>query len=89
MIRLSAAALVLALAGPALAQPPPAAPPSAAAPAADLKTEMGEIDGAAFRTDMPAKWNHGALSKAEVAAAFDALVAWSKGRAGAATGAAR
>lgn len=29
------------------------------APSFDGKTEMGEIDGATFRIDVPAKWNHG------------------------------
>jgi pimeloyl-ACP methyl ester carboxylesterase len=40
----------------AMAQTPA---PQAAAPADDIKTEMGEIDGATFRIDMPAKWNKG------------------------------
>jgi hypothetical protein len=54
---LCAAALLSTLA-PAIAQTPPPAE-RAATPAFDGKTEMGEIDGAVFRIDMPAKWNKG------------------------------
>ena len=46
-----------ALSAPALAQQTPAAP--AAAVAFDGKTETGDIDGAKFRIDIPAKWNKG------------------------------
>jgi hypothetical protein len=61
MIRLRALVLAAALVSPAaLAQTPAPRPaPAAPAPASDIKTEMGEIDGAVFRIDVPAKWNGG------------------------------
>jgi pimeloyl-ACP methyl ester carboxylesterase len=34
---------------------------AAAKPASDVKTETGVIDGASFRIDMPANWNHGLI----------------------------
>jgi hypothetical protein len=43
--------------GPAIMAQTPS--PQASAPADDIKTETGEIDGAKFRIDMPAKWNKG------------------------------
>jgi hypothetical protein len=49
-----------AIAAPALAQQTPAAP-TIAAPAFDGKTETGDIDGAKFRIDVPAKWNKGVV----------------------------
>ena len=51
----AAALLSASVMPPALAQPTPVA----TAPAFDGKTEMGEIDGAVFRIDVPAKWNKG------------------------------
>ena len=56
-------AAALGWAAPALAQTPAQTPqtppPAAATAAADIKTELGEIAGATFRIDMPAKWNKG------------------------------
>lgn len=50
----------IGLAALALSSSPIASAQGPAAPAADnLKTEMGEIDGASFRIDVPANWNHG------------------------------
>jgi hypothetical protein len=61
MVRFGVLALALVLATPTIAQTPPRPAPAAAPAAApwDGKTEMGEIDGATFRIDMPAKWNGG------------------------------
>jgi hypothetical protein len=57
-LRLLAFAAILLSAAPILAQAEPQTAP-AAKPAGDIKTEMGVIDGATFRIDVPANWNHG------------------------------
>jgi hypothetical protein len=49
-----AAALAIGFASIATAQAP-----TTASAATDIKTEMGEIDGAVFRIDVPTNWNHG------------------------------